>query len=39
MSDYSEQAWQSTHPAFVMCTQQAKEKLAQDPDWYAKARG
>jgi len=38
-SPFTQRSWQSTHPAFVMCTQQAKEKLAQDPDWYAKARG
>ncbi len=38
-SPFTERSWQSTHPAFVMCTQQAKEKLAQDPDWYAKAKG
>jgi thymidylate synthase len=38
-SPFSERAWQSTHPAFEMMTQEAKEKLAQDPDWYAKARG
>jgi len=37
-SPFSKRAWQSTHPAFAVCTQQAKEKLAQDPDWYAKAR-
>ncbi len=38
-SPFTQRSWQSTHPAFVMCTEQAKEKLAQDPDWYAKARG
>jgi thymidylate synthase len=38
-SSFTQRSWQSSHPAFVMCTQQAKEKLAQDPDWYAKARG
>ncbi|MFB0524053.1 MAG: thymidylate synthase [Phycisphaerae bacterium] len=38
-SSFVERAWQSTHPAFAACTQQAREKLAQDPDWYAKARG
>ncbi len=38
-SPFTERAWHSTHQAFVMCTQQAKENLAQDPDWYAKARG
>jgi thymidylate synthase len=37
-STFSERSWQSTHPAFEMMTREAKEKLAQDPDWYAKAR-
>jgi thymidylate synthase len=36
---FAERAWESTHPAFEMMTQEAREKLAQDPDWYAKARG
>jgi len=36
---FTERAWKSIHPAFVTCTQQAREKLAADPDWYAKARG
>jgi thymidylate synthase len=38
-SPFTQRSWQSTHPAFVMCTQQAKENLARDVDWYAKARG
>jgi len=38
-SPFTERAWESNHPAFAICTQQAREKLAQDPDWYAKARG
>ncbi|HUW18056.1 MAG TPA: thymidylate synthase [Sedimentisphaerales bacterium] len=38
-SPFRERAWESTHPAFEMMTQEAKEKLAQDPDWYAKAKG
>jgi thymidylate synthase len=37
-SPFTERAWESTHPAFEMMTQEAKEKLAQDPDWYAKAK-
>jgi thymidylate synthase len=37
-SPFTERAWESTHPAFETMTQEAKEKLAQDPDWYAKAR-
>jgi len=36
---FAERAWDSTHPAFEMMTQEAREKLAQDPDWFAKARG
>jgi thymidylate synthase len=38
-SSFRERAWESTHPAFEVMTQEAKEKLAHDPDWYAKARG
>ena len=38
-SPYTERAWESTHPAFEMMTQEAKENLAKDPDWYAKAKG
>jgi thymidylate synthase len=37
-SPFSDRAWESTHPAFAKWTQEAREKLAQDPDWYAKAR-
>ena len=37
-SSFSERAWSSTHPAFEMMTQEAREKLSRDPDWYAKAR-
>ena len=37
-SPYTERAWESSHPAFEMMTQQARKNLAQDPDWYAKAR-
>ena len=36
---FAERAWESTHPAFEMMTQEARDKLAQDPDWFAKARG
>jgi thymidylate synthase len=36
---FTERAWESTHPAFALCTQQAREKLFKDPDWYAKAKG
>ena len=38
-SSFHERAWESTHPAFKMMTLETKEKLAQDPDWYAKAKG
>ncbi|MHC4175702.1 MAG: thymidylate synthase [Planctomycetota bacterium] len=38
-SPFAERAWESTHPAFEMMTQETREKLAQDPDWYAKAKG
>ncbi len=38
-SSFTERAWQSTHPAFEMMTTEAREKLAQDPDWFAKAKG
>jgi thymidylate synthase len=36
---FTQRAWESTHPAFEMMTQEARQKLAQDPDWFAKARG
>ena len=36
---FTERAWESSHPAFEMMTIEAREKLAQDPDWYAKAKG
>ena len=38
-SPFNERAWESTHPAFEMITQETREKLAKDPDWYAKAKG
>jgi len=38
-SPFTERAWDSSHPAFEMMTTEAREKLAQDPDWYAKAKG
>ena len=38
-SPFSDRAWDSTHPAFEMMTSEAREKLARDPDWYAKAGG
>ena len=36
---FAERAWDSSHPAFEMMTTEAREKLAGDPDWYAKAKG
>ncbi len=36
---FAQRAWDSTHPAFEMMTREAREKLAKDPDWYAKAKG
>jgi thymidylate synthase len=36
---FAQRAWESTHPAFEMMTQEARQKLAQDPDWFARARG
>ncbi len=38
-SPFVGRSWESTHPAFEMMTNEAREKLAQDPDWYAKAKG
>ncbi len=38
-SPFTERSWQSNHPAFEMMTLEAREKLASDPDWYARAKG
>lgn len=38
-SSFRRRAWESTHPAFEMMTLEAREKLAQDPDYYAKPKG
>ena len=38
-SSFRERSWESNHPAFDMMTREAREKLAQDPDWYAKSKG
>jgi len=38
-SSFESRAWPSDHPAFQTMTQEAREKLAQDPDWYAKGKG
>jgi len=37
-TSYAERSWESNHPAFEMMTDEARQKLAQDPDWYAKAK-
>lgn len=36
---YKSRSWDSDHPAFSMMIQEAKDKLAQDVDWYAKGKG
>jgi len=36
---FTQRAWDSKHPAFEMMTREAREKLARDPDWFARARG
>ena len=36
---FTDRAWESTHPVFEMMTAETKEKLAKDPDWFAKAKG
>jgi thymidylate synthase len=38
-SSFRERSWESSHPAFQMMTAETRSKLAQDPDWFAKARG
>ena len=35
---FTERAWESTHPAFAIMTAEARERLNQDPDWYAKPK-
>jgi len=37
-SSYVERSWRSDHPAFALFVDEVREKLAKDPDWYAKAR-
>jgi len=37
-SPFTKRAWESTHPAFEMMMNEARENLTKDPDWYAKAR-
>ncbi len=36
---FTDRAWETSHPAFQKMTREAKEKLARDPDCYAKAKG
>jgi thymidylate synthase len=38
-TSFAQRSWESTHPAFEMMTDEAKQKLNSDPDWYAKAKG
>ena len=38
-SPFTKRAWESTHPAFEMMRNEARENLTKDPDWYAKAKG
>jgi len=33
---FTSRAWETTHPGFLMMTQEARENLAKDSDWYAK---
>jgi thymidylate synthase len=35
---FTQRAWQTTHPAFQMMTEEAKQNLAEDPDFYAKPK-
>ncbi|MBI9016622.1 MAG: hypothetical protein JEZ07_05090 [Phycisphaerae bacterium] len=35
-TEFTKRAWTSDHPAFTMMTEEAREKLAKDPDGYAK---
>ncbi|MHC4927023.1 MAG: hypothetical protein ACYTER_06775 [Planctomycetota bacterium] len=38
-TSFADREWESTHPAFEMMTDEARQKLDQDPDWFAKAKG
>ena len=35
---FTDRAWETTHPAFEMMTQEAKQNLQKDPDHYAKPK-
>ena len=37
--NYQSRSWNSDHPAFKMMIEEARQKLAKDPDWYAKGKG
>jgi len=37
-SPFTERAWNTEHPAFEMMTLEARQNLAKDPDFYAKAQ-
>jgi len=36
--NFASRSWSSDHPAFKMMTEEARQKLTQDPDWYAKGK-
>ena len=38
-TSFKDRAWETDHPAFEMMTQEARENLEKDPDFYAKAKG
>lgn len=38
-TSFEQRTWPSDHPAFTTMLEEAKQKLAQDPDWYAKGKG
>ena len=33
---FTDRVWETTHAGFLMMTEEARENLAKDPDWYAK---
>ena len=35
---FTGRAWETTHPGFLMMTEEARENLAKDTDWYAKGK-
>jgi len=37
--DFARRSWQTTHPAFKAMTDEARKKLAEDPDWFARPNG